>query len=261
MSRYWSMTRRIPSPCQRRRSCTTSSTEPKRRLWAPPLRLVLRDAREPFAGPGPAAPGPRPACEAHHDRGHQRELDRRRIPPDRAAVAGQDLELPRIFVEGHARHVPLVGELGGDAHCPALAPPSDDQPGAGGERKALRLVEGDVTAVPASPASRATARGSPAPRPRSDACAREAAGRDAEHPVLHLVPARSDAEVEAAAGQLVDGGGALGQERGVVERRGGETIGPKRIRFVAVASHGSDAHVSSEGRVESPKSPVRWSER
>ena len=34
MSRHWSMTRWTPSPCHRRRSRTTSSTDPKRKLWA-----------------------------------------------------------------------------------------------------------------------------------------------------------------------------------------------------------------------------------
>ena len=40
---------------------------------------------------------------------------------------------------------------------------------------------------------------------------------DAEHGVLALVPAGADAEVEAAARQLGDRGGALGEQRGMIE--------------------------------------------
>src|SRR5262245_65872152 len=38
-------------------------------------------------------------------------------------------------------------------------------------------------------------------------------------------------------------------------------MGPKRMRFVRVARAVSDVHVSSDGRVDTPPSPVRWSER
>src|SRR5215470_18131196 len=38
-------------------------------------------------------------------------------------------------------------------------------------------------------------------------------------------------------------------------------MGPKRMRFVRVARTVSDVHVSSDGRVDTPPSPVRWSER
>ena len=41
----------------------------------------------------------------------------------------------------------------------------------------------------------------------------------------------------------------------------GDTIGPKRMRRVRVATAESDVHVSSDGRRDSPPSPVRWSER
>jgi hypothetical protein len=38
-------------------------------------------------------------------------------------------------------------------------------------------------------------------------------------------------------------------------------MGPKRIRFVRMASAVSEVHVSSDGRVDTPPKPVRWSDR
>jgi hypothetical protein len=113
-----------------------------------------------------------------HDHGH----------PWYAATDGvEDLELPRILVVRHARHVPLVGELGGDAQRPPLAAAADDKPPAG-RGKLCASTSGvygcsSVTGVPRQSADRSGAGLEPV-----HALAKRRQG-DAEHPVLHLVPA------------------------------------------------------------------------
>ena len=136
------MTPWTPSPCQRRRSRTTSSTEPKRKLCArhsascsgtrgnhsrPRARraatLGARAARSRWAPSATAGSWPRP--------GRRRGSGRRGT----SSFRGYSSKVTRV-----AFH--LVGELGGDAHRPLhrRGPRRSGRPPVG-EREALRLVQ------------------------------------------------------------------------------------------------------------------------
>ena len=177
MSRHWSMTRWTPSPCHRRRSRTTSSTEPKRKLWARQSASCSGTRCEPLAAPrqprGDLGPG-----TADDDGHHERQADLRRIAAGGPAVAGQDLSLPRILVEGHARHVPLVGRTPRrPASCGALRARRRSGSRRSGAGSSARRPAGS-RADPGSPACRARARESRAPRTPGGPCARGATGRE-----------------------------------------------------------------------------------
>src|SRR5262249_61973212 len=91
-----------------------------------PARLVARDPREygTHAIQALAHLGGRPADD---DRDHERTADRRGLPARRGARALQHATLLLIFIEPHARRVPLVGVLGDDTQGPPLTPPAGDE--------------------------------------------------------------------------------------------------------------------------------------
>src|SRR5713101_4386226 len=132
---------------------------------------------------------------------HERARNRLGVAAEGAAVLGQHLPFLGEAGDVHARHVPLVRELGDDLERALLAAAADDDAIAAARRERValglfqreeRLLQGDGLAL----LERANE-----PRARLEAVEPLLDRREwhAEHLVLVLVPARAETEIEPPA--------------------------------------------------------------